>query len=425
MPSITIALVNPSKGSQGPFHRYIPPLGLLHLAAAVPDDDVYVYDGVISNGRVVALANEIRRIVPDIVGISVPFSTSSNAAIRLGLTLKSYLPSVLILGGGNHASFARSHLLDTGAFDLIIPGEGCDGFSTLVKTFKNGTRPLQQNYIDHWEHSRKKTKAKLNLPPPRWESLVEPFSIISYFPTIITSTGCKYSCPYCSTRSYWGHFRRRPLSEVYSDLETLPNRFGQMLLHILDDNFTQNRHFTFQVMKLLFERNIIWSCSCRLDDINQQFLYEMWCHGCRRLFVGVESGSERILSLYGGRKYSVKDAIALCGMAQKLNIEIVASFVVGFPEETIEDAHKTLQLIRKLPANNLGITSFTPFLGTSAYKRAIRTYPELAFSYNDMNINDNPRVGTKYMTLNEVRSYWYKAHRLVAARHLERYGERH
>ena len=90
--------------------------------------------------------------------------------------------------------------------------------------------------------------------------------------------------------------------------------------------------------------------------------------GCIKIFLGVESGSDRTLSLMK-KNFKVKDATIMIERMNKANIKIGAFFIVGYPGETIDSINKTFKLSLSLPFDEISFTVPYPLPGSNLYKK--------------------------------------------------------
>ncbi len=90
-----------------------------------------------------------------------------------------------------------------------------------------------------------------------------------------------------------------------------------------------------------------WVCDTRVDLVNQELLSAMSRAGCKTIWFGVESGSPRILKRIGRNitLQQIEDAFKLC---RKNDIQVACSFMLGLPDETLQDMETSLKFAQKL-----------------------------------------------------------------------------
>jgi tRNA-2-methylthio-N6-dimethylallyladenosine synthase len=91
---------------------------------------------------------------------------------------------------------------------------------------------------------------------------------------------------------------------------------------------------------------------------------------CNFLHMPIQSGSDRILKAMN-RNYTVRYYLELVGRARATvpGIAIAGDFIVGFPGETEEDFHATVELVEKARYKNCFVFKYSPRPGTTADKR--------------------------------------------------------
>jgi len=128
----------------------------------------------------------------------------------------------------------------------------------------------------------------------------------------------------------------------------LKSRYGVRHFSFLHDHFLFNREKVKEFCRILTRRklNIDWNCSSRPDNVDPELLEFMVKSGCRGLYFGIESGSQRIQKSIR-KNIDVSTLPGIIEECEKYNMLIVCSFIIGFPEEREEDINATLRLALK------------------------------------------------------------------------------
>lgn len=164
-------------------------------------------------------------------------------------------------------------------------------------------------------------------------------------PSISMSRGCNWNCGFCCSESIWQRGARyRGLDNVFTEIEWLFREQGCRALDILDFNFLANprRAADFCQRMLRLERDVIWCADLRVDQMEEGMLQMMTRAGCRGIFLGIESGSEKILRRIG-KRFHLETVMPKVQLAAQ-HVDVVLSFIWGFPYETFEDFLDTLLL---------------------------------------------------------------------------------
>jgi radical SAM superfamily enzyme YgiQ (UPF0313 family) len=147
----------------------------------------------------------------------------------------------------------------------------------------------------------------------------------------------------------------------------------------IDFTLTQNNDWALRLCRELRRRNLSakWTAQTRCDLLSDDLLFEMAASGCERLWLGIESFSDTVIS--SSRKYQSSEhahgAIAMCKRAK---IDPHAFLMIGLPGETVDTLNQTLSQVHatKLPYTR-SIMVATPRFGTAYYGLAKSQYPEL------------------------------------------------
>lgn len=168
--------------------------------------------------------------------------------------------------------------------------------------------------------------------------------------TIDVGRGCPFSCTFCSTKTFWKQkYRLRDLTDTIYEIEYVVNHYGNKLFSFSHDLFTVNKNRVLCFCDKLKESGISikWTCSARIDCIDENLIEKMSAAGLVGIYYGIESGSERMQ-----KKINKNLNIQRCKEIVKCSIHnkvtVTASFIYGFPGETFDDLNKTLELIHQL-----------------------------------------------------------------------------
>lgn len=161
--------------------------------------------------------------------------------------------------------------------------------------------------------------------------------------------GCPFKCTFCTTNDFFSKsYRVKTAKRIITEIEHLQRTAGANSFDFTHDMFTLNRKFLMPFLKELSEyreekRNWFeWSCSARVDCVDRELLQAMFNAGCRGIFFGIESGSDRMQKII--KKHiriakgfsSVDDCIAV-------GMRATTAFIAGFPEEERCDIDATLR----------------------------------------------------------------------------------
>ena len=167
------------------------------------------------------------------------------------------------------------------------------------------------------------------------------------FTVLVSSLGCPRRCLFCEAGGTL-HNPRRP-ETVVEEMEECYTRHGIREVDIFDYEFPCNHKRTLEICRLLKEKklDLTWACRSRVDSVDEGLLREMKEAGCRRIYFGLESGSQEILDRInkGITLDRVRDTMRL---TKDIGIRPLGFFLIGSPGETRETVMETLGFAKEL-----------------------------------------------------------------------------
>jgi len=171
------------------------------------------------------------------------------------------------------------------------------------------------------------------------------------FTSVVASRGCVYKCRFCScqklARNVW---RPRSVPNTLEELHFLASE-GYNQVIFVDDSFTRDRKRVIKLCKGMRKEKLDmeWICESRVDNCSHEMLREIAKAGCRILYCGIESASQRILEYYN-KQITPQQSETAVKTARKAGIDvIIGSFIVGAPDETREEIQNTIEFAKKIP----------------------------------------------------------------------------
>lgn len=371
-----------------------PPLGLATIATYLDKymgfKDAKIIDPTLGNIKEMLL-----RAKPDIVGIS-SMTFEYGDAINLAGFVKKEL-DVPVMIGGVHISTLPNSLHKN--FNLGIVGEGEETTLELMQLFKKkgGFNKDELKKIDGLVFYNKN-----KLVQTKRRALIEPLDKIpipnrkfinpEYFKkhytislakpvkeaTMLTSRGCPYRCVFCATSTFWRNsVRFHSAKHVFEEIRTVTEEYEVKHFDVWDDLFTINKQRLKELAKLMkengFKDKVTISCQARTNLVNDELCRLLKDINVKSVSMGLESGSEKVLSFLKGKGITVEDNKRAIVMLKKHGFRVLGSLIFGSPGETIDDMKKTIKLIDfaiKHKANTLYSYVMTPFPGTRIWEIA-------------------------------------------------------
>lgn len=286
----------------------------------------------------------------DIVGIT-SYTSNFNKALAIAKTLKKIKPNLIIALGGAHANALGKEIIKNKCFDIIVLGEGELTFLNLCKKLINNesldkvSGIIYKNNKKIIQNSFTPLLKGYDIPVPAYYLLPQNYN----FQYILETTrGCPYSCSFCVETSFWKKVRFRDPKKIIEELKHIIS-LGFNTIHICDPIFTLNQE---HIKKIIYEikKNEIkmnFSCEARLELLNPEMISLLKELGVYKIFVGIESGSDKILKnmnkgvnfeIYYNTLKNIKGKIPY----------IDTSWLFGFPGETRETIEESTQKMEKL-----------------------------------------------------------------------------
>ena len=188
--------------------------------------------------------------------------------------------------------------------------------------------------------------------------------------SVITARGCPYHCNWCSHSVYGHTHRRRSPGAVADEVEWLLGRYDPDMLWIADDVFTIHPGWLFQYAAELKGRGIRipFECITRADRVNERVAATLQELGCARVWIGSESGSQRILDAMqrGVSVEQVRRAVALC---KENGIQTGMFLMWGYDGEDISDIEATIGHVRECRPDIFLTTVSYPIRGTPYFDK--------------------------------------------------------
>lgn len=186
--------------------------------------------------------------------------------------------------------------------------------------------------------------------------------------SLITARGCAYHCRWCSHSVYGKTHRRRKPEAVVDEIEWLRQRYTPDMLWIADDVFTIHHAWLFKYAEEMKRRGLAlpFECITRADRLNEKAADALAELQCFRVWIGSESGSQRILDAMerGVTVEQVQRAIRLC---KARGIQTGMFLMWGYAGEELSDIEATVEHVKQADADVFLATVAYPIKGTEYY----------------------------------------------------------
>jgi radical SAM superfamily enzyme YgiQ (UPF0313 family) len=360
-----------------------PPLGILYLSSYLKSRGfaVSLFDSTFkTKADFLALVEKER---PPVVGIYTNLMTKFNVLDMMAASKQA--GALVVLGGPEPPNYAAEYL-SHGA-DVIVIGEGEltleELLPCLVRDRAHGlhavagiafhdekgevVRNPPRTYIANLDQMPMADRASIDLGLylNAWKTHHGASSA-----SLICARGCPYHCTWCSHTVYGETHRRRSPENVVDEVEFLRDTYHPDMLWYADDVFTIHTRWFYRFAEELRRRGIKlpFECITRGDRMNPQVVETLANMGCYRVWIGSESGSQRVLDAMR-REVTVKEVQAATHLAQKHGIEVGLFIMLGFEGEQQSDLSATVDHLKKANPDVFLTTVSYPIKGTPYYKQ--------------------------------------------------------
>lgn len=270
--------------------------------------------------------------------------------------------------------------------DFILMGEAEQTLSELIQAVEEkqtdflsipGLAYQQQGAVIKTVR-RSVLKELDDLPFPAWDIIdMEPYRKTwlkhkGYFSlNMATTRGCPFKCNWCAKPIYGNRYNSRSPQNVVTELKLLKEKFNFDHIWFCDDIFGLKPGWVHEFADLVEKEQLRFSfkIQARADLLLQEdFIHDLARAGCENIWMGAESGSQKILDAMdkGTKVEQITEATTLL---KKNNIHPSFFIQFGYPGETKQDIAKTIAMINTLLPYEIGISVSYPLPGTLFYEK--------------------------------------------------------
>ena len=359
------------------------PLGVLYLCSHLRAQgfDVEVFDTTFSTRDV--LFQHLRTEKPSVLGVYANLMTRRNVIDILRVAREAGWRTVV--GGPEPGAYAQEYL-QAGA-DCVVFGEGELTMAELLMALRHGSADSLTQVAgiafleaDGTMHQTQPRAQIPNLDAQPWPAR-EAIDIQRYVKTwkdahgqgsvsFITARGCPYKCRWCSHQVFGMSHRRRDPLLVVDEVEWLLQRYSPDMVWVADDVFTIHHGWIRSYAGEMKRRglHVPFECISRADRLNEEMTDLLAELGCFRIWIGSESGSQRILDAMerGVKVEQVQKAVELC---RTRGIQSGMFLMWGYEGEQMPDIEATIQHVKRSQPDIFFTTVAYPIKGTPYYER--------------------------------------------------------
>ncbi|MEA4895644.1 MAG: radical SAM protein [Oscillospiraceae bacterium] len=369
---------------------YLPPLGLGYIATQLKESgvDVEIVDCVKSRYGVEEIRSLLKEKNPEYIGLNI---FTQNYDIVRSIVENCPILGTIFIGGQVVKSIYEEIIqwnvnnkliLIIGEGELILPSiilGNCEESPFFSKTNKFVYSVNQNSKYYPYDLSA------IHLD----RSFLQNEIITNHYGqqevAIIASRGCIYNCAFCGGARELNHdvsVRRRKSQDIVNEINEIIDLYPEVSsIRVLDDLFLRNEETITDAIAIFNGfNNLYWRGMAHVLSFEKSLylLNSLKSSGCRELFIGIESGSDRIRK-YINKAGTVDQIITVVSAILTAGINVKGYFIYGFPRETQDDCQATYKLamdLKNISSQTQGIFrssvfQFRPYHGTRLYRDII------------------------------------------------------
>jgi anaerobic magnesium-protoporphyrin IX monomethyl ester cyclase len=380
-----------------------PPLATLFAAAHVRalGHDVFLYDPMLDDDTSTFPA-ALDRARPDVVVLyddsfnwftKMCLSRMREAAVSMiGEARARGLP--VVVAGHDAADDPETYLRSGAAF--VIVGEGEVTLGDVVTQLAaaggdagasgdvgpEGAAEIPGVAFLHRGFLRRTPARKLLpdldvLPLPAWDLVDVPryrsfwLRRHGYFSlNVVTTRGCPYRCNWCAKPVYGSTYHSRSPANVLAELRLLRERYAPDHLWFCDDILGLKSRWLVAWADAVAEAGLRtpFLCQTRADLMTDENVRALRRAGAREVWLGAESGSQRILDEME-KGISVEETRAAVSRLRGQGVRVGLFLQFGYAGEGWPDVQATRSLVRELLPDDIGVSVSYPLPGTRYHER--------------------------------------------------------
>jgi len=370
------------------------------------------------------LQNIIDTFNPDIIAITA-LSSEYDFLMKFWNKIK-VSKNTLVIIGGIHVTLVPEKTIETKLFDLVVLGEGEATFKDILLRIENNKEI--HNIEGTYFYNRKTDKITKNpkrylLPAEKLWEIENDYSLFSdeFFERpydgkkirrneIEISRGCPFNCSYCSNSSLklfnkglGKYVKTKPINSSIMQMKRLVDDFKVDIFSLADECFLSHKTEWLKEFIKKYKENVNkpYFFMTRPETVTEEKIELLIDAGIPfQASIGVESGSEDILSNVCNRSCTPDHIRKAFKILNKYKVRTNAFFIVGFPFETREKVFKSINLAREIKPSVSSVSIFQPYPGQKLTQDCI--------NYKFFDGNEIPGTFTANSLLNMPKPYLSK-----------------
>ncbi len=342
--------------------------------------------------------NSLKDYQPDVVLFPLSIYYVALHARKLLQDVKNILPECRLVTGGVYSTMHPQEILEEGAVDYVVRGEGEWTLLELLRALGKGERELshidglswraggkihhnrdrvRENDIDRFPHIYTVSdEFKIHL---RHRLLKELIPFDDYIPGagFLTSRGCPEQCTFCLDPAIWKRKTRFHSPEYVREVvEYCWTNFpeGDRSFYFGDATFALNRRRLFRLLDLVESVPYSYNIQTRADSLTPSVLERLSKGNFSTIAIGAESFNDHVLREVVKKRTSREEILRAARSVKEHGMKPILTFIVGLPGEKKESIENTLEILKKEGIQDAVFFPLVVFRGTELYQFLLRNF---------------------------------------------------
>lgn len=320
---------------------------------------------------------------PRAVAITTTFYCDGAPIEEIVRFVRVHCPETRIILGGPHVYDLATHLdaraqqtifREMGGDIYIVEAQGEATLARVLERLRNGESLREvPNLVlpgagSPWRTGREAENNDLDQNRVRWERFDPTF--VAPLAYVRTSRGCQFACTFCNFPLMAGSHVLSSLESLRDELDAL-RAAGTRYIAFVDDTFNVPLPRFKQLLRMMIDNGygFRWASFLRCSNLDETALDLMQESGCLAVFLGLESGDQRVLDLM--HKAATLEGYRW-GMEQlhRRGIVTFASMICGFPGETAASVENTIAFVQETAPTFFNVQLYYHDRSTPIQRRA-------------------------------------------------------
>jgi len=347
------------------------------------------------------LKESIEHLQPDVIFFPISIYYVALHAREMLRRIKSMMPDVVLVAGGVYSTMHPRELMQDGAADFVVRGEGEWTALELLRALEKRERDFSSIAGLTWRdgagkvvHNRDRERERdLDLFPHIY-TVSDEFAIETrhrllkslnpqddYIPGagFLTSRGCPEECTFCLDPQVWKRKTRfHSPAYVREVLDYCWERFteGERSFYFGDATFALNRPRLRSLLETVKEVPFTYHIQTRADSLTPEVLSGLRESNFGTVAIGAESFDDRILREVVKKRTTQEEILEAARAARSHGLTPILTFIAGLPGESRASLERTVEILREEGITEATFFPLVVFRGTELYELFLRTYSE-------------------------------------------------